>query len=29
MDDPGLHWRKVWMTKAPDQVSWFETEPAT
>ena len=29
MDDPGLHWRKVWMTKTPDQVSWFETEPAT
>jgi len=29
MGDPGLHWEKVWMTKAPDQLSWFEREPAT
>ena len=29
MDDPELHWRKVWASKAPDEVSWFEPEPAT
>jgi hypothetical protein len=29
MDDPEAHWQKMWMTKAPDQVGWFETEPAT
>ena len=29
MDDPGSHWQKVWTAKAPDEVSWFETEPTT
>ena len=29
MDDPESHWQKVWMTKAPHEISWFETEPAT
>ncbi len=29
MGDPEAHWQKVWTTKAPDQVGWFEAEPAT
>jgi hypothetical protein len=23
------HWQKVWTSKAPDQVSWFEQDPVT
>jgi ubiquinone/menaquinone biosynthesis C-methylase UbiE len=29
MEHPELHWRNVWASKAPDQVSWFERDPAT
>jgi len=29
MVDPELHWRKVWTSEAPNEVSWFEAEPAT
>jgi len=26
--DPEAHWQNVWTTKEPDQVGWFEAEPA-
>jgi ubiquinone/menaquinone biosynthesis C-methylase UbiE len=26
--EPSDHWNKIWRTKAPDQVSWFEPEPS-
>jgi hypothetical protein len=29
MGHPEPHWQKVWTSKAPDQVSWFEQDPAT
>ncbi len=29
MNDPEIHWHKVWTSKAPYQVGWFEPEPAT
>ncbi len=29
MDLPESQWEKVWASKAPDQVSWFEPDPAT
>jgi len=29
MEHRELHWQKVWTSKAPDEVSWFEQDPAT
>lgn len=29
MEHAAAHWQKVWTTKAPDQVSWYEPDPAT
>ena len=28
MTDRRAHWEQVWRTKAPDQVSWYQREPA-
>jgi hypothetical protein len=27
--DPGEHWQRVWTSKQPTEVSWFEPDPAT
>jgi hypothetical protein len=29
MEHPQSHWQKIWTSKSPDQVSWFEPDPAT
>jgi hypothetical protein len=27
--DPETHWQQVWGSKSPEQVSWYEPDPAT
>jgi hypothetical protein len=27
--DPEAHWQQVWGSKSPEQVSWYEPDPAT
>ena len=29
MKDPESHWQQIWTSRAPDEVSWFETTPST
>lgn len=27
--EPEAHWQQVWGSKSPEQVSWYEPDPAT
>ena len=27
--NPSNHWQRVWTSKQPTEVSWFEPDPAT
>jgi hypothetical protein len=29
MSDTQSHWQNVWATRLPEEVGWFEMEPAT
>ena len=29
MNDAQSHWQNVWTTRSPEEVGWFEAEPAT
>jgi hypothetical protein len=29
MNDTQSHWQNVWATRSPEEVGWFEAEPAT